>query len=65
MPILNDDEDEKEISDAMDRVAYAVHVDPDEKYEKYDKDDRDTGKDYKSDIHDDGDDNKDPEEIGD
>ena len=56
--ILDDDEDENEIPDAMDQVDYDVHVYPDE------EDDDDTGEDEEIHGHNDGYDNKDPEKIG-
>ena len=63
MLIFNDNEDENEISDTIDQVAYGVHVDPDYKDdedEKYDKYDEVTGKDGESDGRENGDENEDP-----
>ena len=40
-----------------------MHAEPYEKYNKDDKDEKYTGKDYKSDSHNNGDDNKDPKKI--
>ena len=53
-------ENENEIADAMDQVAYGVHAEPDE---KYDKDDKYTGEDDEINDHDFGDDNKGPDET--
>ena len=41
VPIIDDDEDEKEISNSMDQVAYDVHVDPYFEDDKDNKDDED------------------------
>ena len=61
MPILDNDEDENKIINAMEQVFYFVHAEPDD---REDKDDKNTGKDDVSDGHDDRYDNKDPDEIG-
>ena len=37
MLIFNDNEDENEISDTIDQVAYGVHVDPDYKDDEDEK----------------------------
>ena len=64
VPILDDDKEENEITNAMKKLAYYVHVYPDEKYGEDYKDGKDTGKDDKSDGHDDGDKKEDPYDTG-
>ena len=61
VPILDNYEYENEISNAMEQLSYDMDADPYDEDDEDDKDDEGRGEYGKSDGHDDGDDNKDPD----